>query len=207
MKIKRIKNSKDLYINYEKFPNKSKILLITGLSGSGKSTLAEELAKKYNATCFQVEWLIHAKHTTPECSYILDNFMKCYPEIIELVSNKWNNCKSEDKNQLLKKYINMFFQFFLKNKDENKLYIVEGLQLFTLIDFDILKNFPIIIKGTSSIQSLKNRLKRDLKRKKTLSRSARIKYFFKVIRQSRTYQFKHRKKLNKFIKKYENKKA
>ncbi|MGN1200636.1 MAG: hypothetical protein ACI4R8_00020 [Candidatus Caccovivens sp.] len=202
MKINIWKNVEDIAINLDKFPNENNILLITGLSGSGKSFLAKQLEKKYNASSFQVEWLIHAKHIIPEHKHILDNFLNANPQIVELVEHKWNNCKTEDKNTLLKEYMNKFFEYFLSVKDPNKIYIVEGLQLFTLIDFDKIDNFPIIIKGTSSVNSLKNRLKRDLSKPKNSKFSAKIKYFFKVLSQSRLYQFKHRKKLNEFLRKY-----
>ncbi len=196
-KIRLIKTIQDIEINREKFPYTSKVLLVTGLSGSGKSYLAKKLEKEYNATSFQVEWLIHSKHVSDECKNILETFLLENPEIVPYVNNKWNNCKIEDENELLKKYINKFFLFFLQNKNPHKLYIIEGLQLFTLIDFELIKDFPIIIKGTSSFRSLKNRLKRDLSKHK----NEKIRYFFKAIRQSKLYQFKHRKVLNKFIKK------
>jgi len=202
MKIKLFKNVKDIYINVDKFPSESKILLITGLSGSGKSTLAKELEDKYEAIPFQVEWLIHKKHVTEKCKYILDSFLELHPEIKELVDNKWNNTKKEDDNVLLKKYINLFFQHFLSLKEDKKNYIIEGLQLFTLIDYDLIKDYPIIIKGTSSINSLKQRYKRDKERKKLSSLKEKTKFTFKVLKQSKLYQFKHRKKLNKLIKKY-----
>lgn len=197
--IKIFKSQKDLQINIKDFPNKSKVLIVTGLSGSGKSYCADQIAKEYGATHFQIEWLIHTKHITEECSFILNSFFEKHPEIVELAKNKWNNCKNEDENDLLKEYINKFFIHFLEVKDPNKLYIVEGLQLFTLIDYKSIKDFPIIIKGTSSIDSLKNRLKRDLSKPKNKKLIPKIKYFFKALLQSRLYQFKHRKRLNSFI--------
>ena len=75
MKISRFFSKKDISFNLEKFPNESKILLITGLSGSGKSYLANIKKEEYNATPFQVEWLIHNKHVTEECKYILTSFL------------------------------------------------------------------------------------------------------------------------------------
>lgn len=197
--IKICKSKDDLQININDFPNKSKILIVTGLSGSGKSFCADQIAKEYGAIHFQIEWLIHTKHITEECAFILNTFFEKYPEIVELAKNKWNNCKNEDKNELLKEYINKFFIHFLEVKDPNKLYVVEGIQLFTLVDLDLIKDFPMLIKRTSSFKSLKNRLKRDLSKPKNKKVASKIKYFFKAILQSRLYQFKHRKKLNLFI--------
>lgn len=199
MKIRFFKNTNNIYYEFDKFPNKSKILLITGLSGSGKSYLAREIAHKYDATIFQVEWLKHKKYISEECEHILDSFLEKYPEIIPYVNSKWNNTKSEDNNELFKKYINLFFIHFLELKDKDKNYIIEGLQLFTLLDFNLIKDYPLIIKGTSSFISLKNRLKRDYQKRKKEKFSVKLKFFLRVIKESRLYQIKHRKKLNKFI--------
>ena len=204
MKIKLFKNVSNINFNLEQFPNSNRLLLVTGLSGSGKSYLSKELAKEYNAIIFQVEWLKHSKHISNDCKYILDSFIKKYPEIEEEVKNKWKSKKSEDKNKLFKKYINLFFLHFLEIKDSSQNYIVEGLQLFTLLDFDLIKDYPLIIKGTSSFNSLKNRFKRDYEKRKKEKLFVKIKFIFRVIRESFLYQFKHRKTLNKFIKKKEN---
>ncbi len=201
MKIKVFRNIDDIYYNVDNFPSSNKILLITGLSGSGKSHLSKEIAKEYNAIHFQVEWLIHKSHVSDECKYILDSFLDKYPSIVPLVDSKWDNVKVEDNNKLLKHYMNLFFKHFLEVKDPNKAYIVEGLQLFTLIDYDLIKDYPIIIKGTSSINSLKRRLRRDYKKRKNQKLNVRVKFLFRVLKQSRLYQFKHRKKLNLFIEK------
>ena len=202
MKVKLAKTVADFEHNVKDFATKSNILLVTGLSGSGKSYLSRQLAEKYNAVIFQPEWLKHTKHITDECRHILDSFFELHPDIVTLAKNKWNNAKSEDDNELFKKYINLFFLHFLRVKNPNKLYIVEGLQLFTLIEYNNIKDYPIIIKGTSSFKSLRNRLKRDYQKRKNEKLCVKIKFFFRVLKESKLYQFKHRKKLNKFINNY-----
>ena len=202
MKVKLAKTVADFEHNVNDFATKSNILLVTGLSGSGKSYLSRQLAEKYNAVIFQPEWLKHTKHITDECRHILDSFFELHPDIVTLAKNKWNNAKSEDDNELFKKYINLFFLHFLQVKNPNKLYIVEGLQLFTLIEYNNIKDYPIIIKGTSSFKSLRNRLKRDYQKRKNEKLCVKIKFFFRVLKESKLYQFKHRKKLNKFINNY-----
>ena len=199
LKINIFKNNKDIQFNTN---NNSNILLVTGLSGSGKSYLSNKLAQQSGASIFQPEWLIHYKHVSAEFKPLLDEFINKYSDIKPLVDSKWNNEKSEDNNQLLKKYINLLLQYFLQHTNPNEKYIIEGLQLFTLIDFDLIKDYPVVIKGTSSVNSLKNRIKRDYQKRKTLSFGKKIKWFNKVLAQSRLYQFKHRKVLNKFIKNY-----
>ena len=201
LRINILKNNKDIQFNTN---NNSNILLVTGLSGSGKSYLSNKLAQQTGASIFQPEWLIHYKHVSAEFKPLLDKFIAKYSDIKPLVDCKWNNQKIEDNNELLKKYINLLLEYFLQNIDPNKKYIIEGLQLFTLIDFNLIKDYPIIIKGTSSVNSLKNRIKRDYQKRKTLSNWQKFKWFNKVLAQSRIYQFKHRKVLNIFIKKYSN---
>lgn len=200
MKIKRFKTVNDISYGLDEFDVESKILLVTGLSGSGKSFLTNELQKKYNAHTFQVEWLKHHTHISEECEYILDTFLKKYPQIKNCVKNKWDNTRREDNNPLFKEYINLFFKHFLEVKDPNKLYIVEGIQLFSLIDFDLIKDYPIIIKGTSAYNSFKNRFHRDYQKRKGSSFPTKIKFFIRVLNESRLYQGKHVRKLNKFIK-------
>ncbi len=202
VKVRLIKNVDDITFNLDKFKKDSNILLVTGLSGSGKSYLSRQLAKEYNASIFQPEWLKHTKHITPEFKPLLESFFDIHPNIVDLAKAKWNNAKSEDKNELFKKYINLFFKHFLSNIDKDKLYIVEGLQIFSLIDFELIKNYPIIIKGTSSTKSLKNRYKRDLANKNITKRTAKFKFLMRILKEGRLYQFKHRKVLNKFIKNY-----
>ena len=203
MKIRRFKNINNIDFNSSVFSNESKILLITGLSGSGKSYLAREIAKEKDASIFQVEWLKHKKHISEECKYVLDTFIEKYPEAIPYIDTKWNNSKNEDDNELFKKYINLFFIHFLEVKDRNKNYIIEGLQLFTLLDFDLIKDYPLIVKGTSAYNSFKNRLKRDYQKRKKEKLSVKIKFFFRVVKEGFLYQGKHVKKLNDFIAKKE----
>ena len=196
--VRVFKNVNDITFN----ENDKNIIFITGLSGSGKSHLSKELANKYNSSIFQPEWLIHYTHTSEEFKPFLDEFIDRY-NIRNYVDSKWDNSKDEDNNEELKKYINLLVKEFILNANNSKKYIVEGLQLFTLIDINLIKNYYLIVKGTSSVNSLRNRIKRDYKKRKDYKLIDKIKWFIKVIKQSKLYQFKHRKKLNEFIRKME----
>ena len=196
--VRVFKNVNDITFN----ENDKNIIFITGLSGSGKSYLSKELANKYNSSIFQPEWLIHYTHTSEEFKPFLDELIDRY-NIRNYVDSKWDNSKDEDNNEELKKYINLLVKEFILNANNSKKYIVEGLQLFTLIDINLIKNYYLIVKGTSSVNSLKNRIKRDYKKRKDYKLIDKIKWFIKVIKQSKLYQFKHRKKLNEFIRKME----
>ncbi|MFA5602334.1 MAG: hypothetical protein WDA21_01190 [Bacilli bacterium] len=172
-KINIFFNRKDIYYNIDKFPNESNVLFITGLSGSGKSYLSKQLAVKYNAVIFRLEWLKHYKHCNKEGKVIIDSFIKKYPKIKPYVANKWNNESNEDKNELFTKYILLLYDYFIKNIDKDKIYIIDGLQVFTKLEPN---NYPLIIKGTSSIKSLINRFKRDYDDEEKVSLKTRIKY-------------------------------
>lgn len=195
-KIRIFKNVSDLSI----VGNEKNILFITGLSGSGKSYLSKLIAEEKNIAIFQVEWLIHYKHCSDSFKDFLDSFIMKY-NIREYVDNKWNNAKNEDDNEELKKYINLLLKEFLYTYKDKGSYIIEGLQLFTIIDYNLIKDYPILIKGTSSINSLKNRIKRDYEKRKEYSFKNKLIWFFRVLKQSKLYQFKHRKKLNELIEK------
>ena len=149
-KIRVFKNINDITIK----GNDSNIVFVTGISGSGKSYLSKKMASENNAKIFQPEWLIHYKHTSDEFKPFLDEFISKH-NIKEYVIRKWDNEKSEDENILLKKYINLLLKDFIDSCNRKDLYIVEGLQLFTLIDYELIKGYKVVIKGTSSINSLK----------------------------------------------------
>ena len=191
--VRVFKNREDITFNKKE----GNIFFVTGLSGSGKSYYSKMLAKELDAKIFQVEWLIHYKHCDEEFKKFLDDFIEKY-DINEYVLNKWNNVKKEDDNELLKKYINLLLKEFIDIYKDG-VYIIEGLQLFTLIDVCLIKNYFILIKGTGSITSLKNRVKRDYQKRKDYKFIDKVKWFIKVIKQSSLYQFKHRRKLNDFI--------
>lgn len=195
-KIRVFKNISDIYIK----GTNTNILFIMGLSGSGKSYLSKLIAKETNKKIFQVEWLIHYKHCDMEFKQFLDEFINKY-DIRKYVDDKWNNEKNEDDNNELKKYINLLLEYFMDTYKDKGEYIIEGLQLFTMIDYELIRNYPIVIKGTSSINSLKNRIKRDYQKRKNYKFKDKVVWIFNVLKQSKLYQFKHRKKLNELIKK------
>ena len=192
-RVRVFKNISDITFN----KINSNIFFVTGLSGSGKSYFAREYASNNNYEVFQLEWLIHYKHCSELFKTFLDTFIDKY-HLKEYVDNKWNNEKIEDNNKELRKYINLLLKEFMDTYKDNN-YIVEGIQLFTLIDYNLISDYYIVIKGTSSVNSLKNRIKRDYQKRKDYKFIDKVKWFIKVIKQSKLYQFNHRKKLNKFI--------
>ena len=200
MKINRLKSVDDITFNLEEFGKTNNVLLVTGLSGSGKSYLTKKLVKKYNAELIQLDWLKHQKYASKFGKVLLNKFKKKYPESIPYIDSKWNNEPDELKNDLYKKYLNLFFDFIIEHLDSKKLYIIEGLQIFCMIDYNKTLDYPIIIKGTSSMKSLLYRYKRDYDDEEKVNLKTKIRFHIRVLKASKTFQFYMRKLLNKYIK-------
>ena len=123
--------------------DKVKVLLIFGFSGSGKSTLAEKLADKYN--CENIS---------------TDDIWKKY--II-----KYKNPTNDELYKIDTKILNKIYKLQLKSKHK---IIVEGIHL-AMIDLNKLKNYAMIIKGSSQFTSAIQSFKRDIWNSNILSTS------------------------------------
>ncbi|HOZ54002.1 MAG TPA: hypothetical protein PKY25_01545 [Bacilli bacterium] len=197
--INIFRNTDDIIIN-----NNSNIYLVTGLVGSGKSYLSKKMVKENpNIILFQLDWLKFSKYADEFGKSINDGFIKNNPEVFEYMQNKFANAKPEDRNGIYKSYINKYFDYFLTQVDKDKKYIVEGNQIFSCLNQDKLigKEYNIYIKGTSCLNSLTNRIKRDYDEEEKLNIKTKIKFFIRVLKESRLFYIKHRKKLNDFIRK------
>ena len=165
----------DIYLNFDLWKKNTphNILWVTGISGSGKSTISKDLAKKYNAEYIELDmftnllvkgndtWLagIDSGKYTPH-----DLIRKYY----ELNSNlpvigSWDvdDIMSNEHDKLLVWLVD-------KIKNTNKLYIIDGAQLFMNTSetcVKLIKDEPLIIKGTSALVSHIRRVKRDLSNK------------------------------------------
>jgi len=158
-----MRNKKDLYVNFELFDSgKSNICLITGLSGSGKSTLSDELCKKYNATCIEMDMFEH-----PDMDF--------GPYSNELIFNKYFNNKPLLKQKLINNELNneelslemtnvLSYAINYCNQHPDKKFVIEGLQIFADINPDMVKGLPIVFVNTSMINSMIRKVKRDKQR-------------------------------------------
>lgn len=151
----------DIWHNFDEWkPEKGKnILLVTGLSGGGKTTLSYELAYKHKAEVFQLDWCQHPgqMQDSPETpnyglwQYVKSKQGKYFGKGIG-VSKAWHQVVIDTFN-CIREYA---------NKNPNKLFIVEGVQIpGHLHDYDGINDFPIVIKGTSLLVSLIRRFERD----------------------------------------------
>lgn len=146
-------NQKDIYKDFNKFESgKSNIVLVTGLSGSGKSTLAAKIANKYKA--------IHIELDTLEMYYkgqfTQSDLQKYEPGILAFI-----NSNSKYRKENVSQVKDMYYPYlcFLNNwckRQKDKKFVIEGIQIYDCFDpkdIDPIYKNPIIILGTSAIQS------------------------------------------------------
>ena len=161
----------DVHYNVNRFlKHEVPVLWITGMSGGGKSTLADQLADKTKADLFGIDdisWfinlIIHKEqdeinricHEDKTYAAIY-KYLLAHPEY--LVSNKhadmkkWMNCITE------------IIDIVVKRHTKRNQVIIEGVQipyLYYRRQQYFGTDCAIIIKGTSVLQSLMRRFKRD----------------------------------------------
>lgn len=179
-KTKFIKSTSDFYHNLSQWNcSTNPLLYVIGLSGSGKTTLISSLKKTYKVSCISLDALKYYNSSSKESQAIVDCFIELHPEIKKYITCEWHVSKNFLTNEkLFTYYIRLFNDYLIKYAVENeKTFIVEGIQPFVRLPMTALNNKPRIIRGTSSLQSFINAYKRD--KPKSI-----IKIMFRFIRYS-----------------------
>lgn len=196
MKIHLLKNEHITYYNLERWNiSEYPVLLVIGLSGSGKTTFANKFAKQTGSTLVSFDVLKYYNEASCESQKILDIFLETYPEIKRLINIQWKKTDASYTNdKLYSLYCVIFFDFILNySKREHKTIVLEGIQIFVRVPPEKTIGMPMIIVGSSSFKSCKNKYKRDyLKEKKDF-------YLVSFISQVYTYHIKHRFVINKYV--------
>ena len=153
-------NKKDVVLHFDAWkPERGKnILFVTGLSGSGKSTLAKEYASKYNARLIELDAI---EHRWSGCADIIARLDKEVPKYKEYSSTDWETEDGSyypDWGNVLRKSIQTAISIIGEYK---KRYIVEGIQIYECMTTESLVGKPLIIKGTSMLESMLRRFRRD----------------------------------------------
>lgn len=140
-------------------PEKGKnIMLVTGLSGSGKSTFAKNLAKRPNHMHIELDWYDHYKNFAhPENpGWVL--FVNCFRELTD--RDTWSDLDAVTRLDVFERGWTLFKEKCAKTP--STLYIVEGIQVVTLIHRcaksrggNDPKTMPLVVKGTSAYTSVK----------------------------------------------------
>jgi len=154
--------SKDnMEFNLDKFGKSENVLYITGLGGSGKSTIISEYGKKYNAEALEFDAI------TSALIHGLENLNKnkIHPIILEYLEtqnpNKLNGFNDPGFNVECVKFLDWFENRVTK---VDKLYILEGMQIFICFNPERFIGKPMVIMGTSVSKSMFRSVSRTYKR-------------------------------------------
>ena len=189
--IRFFKSKDDFVYNVENFGKKYNLLFITGLVGSGKSTLAKKIAKEKKAIILEQDYLygFNIPENDKVIKRILSGFYKSFPfakEVIEKDLWKKKAINLEQDIELKRKYNDYLISYAMNNKD--KLFIIEGVDVFKIIKAKEIKRRGIIIKRTSSFDCFCRRIKRDGLNK-----------IFLILFESKCYYIDNLKNINKYI--------
>ena len=165
---------KDYLFNIDKW-NKinNNVLFITGMSGSGKSTLTNDLCKEYNCTKIELDdvetYFMESDDNIK--NNILNKIKRNCPEASKFlvylyINNRHTFNTSSDRTYVMKKFIDWFIE---EVKYNNKLYIINGYQIYSICPPEYFKDKPIIIKEINILKSLIRRTSRFIKKKKSNS--------------------------------------
>jgi uridine kinase len=160
----------DVSVNLDKWPKKKNMLFITGHSGSGKTTIAEDMAKAVSGTVVQFDWFAcnHRITLFTEDDYGAALVKKYFNDVRPDLNN--NNKDRDDYKNIMtmngetyRREFQAFFNWLTTaiQKDSDRLYVLEGLQLIGNIDISAIEDYPIMIKGTSVLTSMIQRYRRD----------------------------------------------
>jgi len=140
-----LRSDKNYGVNLDLFPNKVKTLFICGLSGSEKQMLADRIKKNI-----------------PNCEIIsLDQLWTKQMEK-NILKTKIDENVSKTNLRLIGDYLKRV------TKDKSKCRIIEGVHFFYLYQLygdsflKYLKDYPMILLGTSAIRSAFNMLKKNV---------------------------------------------
>lgn len=138
------------------------ILWVTGFSGSGKTTIANKLKEKYpNAQVIHLDDFYCAWNKEDLTKTLPTLYPKLYPRMKDVIQRL-----QDDRNKSITEKIaalNICIEriIALSKEDYGKTsYIVEGIQVYGSIRYDLIKDQPLVIKGTSAIGALVRRFKR-----------------------------------------------
>jgi deoxyadenosine/deoxycytidine kinase len=146
---------KDATYNFDKWkPGPNNVLFITGFMGSSKDRLATSYASKYKAHAIDLDYIEYGYDKSG--MHLLDRALKEFPEWKRLYTAYQNGAAFPIRmyNAIIRRIVK------LCHEDEKNLYIVQGLHLITSNEngvncafTDMVRDQPLIVSGTSGLQS------------------------------------------------------
>ena len=187
LEVRQLFSETDMYVDYDRWVSgEAKVLIITGLSGSGKSTTASRIANKFKCDHINLDWF-SAEDIMRYLNKTDNEGSKKNPIAKYLVAwIKGPGSKYCKYNKDINRYTVIFkrsaaireFMHFILNSNHQRM-VIESIDIFmNPALFDIVKNYPIIVKETSKYTSNKRANIRE--------GSNRLKRFFEDIGQPRS---------------------
>ena len=150
----------DIYYNFEDFQNKkSNLVIVLGVSGSGKTTLSCQLAQQYNAELLSLDDFFYTHCADETKSELCKKWLKSKlgKEYMDL-----KRSKVKIDRKYIMKYSDEVFKFIFSNVSKgSKQYILEGMQITSMMTPEEIVKYPVIIKETSMLRTFYQRIRRD----------------------------------------------
>lgn len=147
-------DKEDLIIGWDQWrPERGRnIAYITGLSGSGKSTISQQIGAK-NTIVIHLDAIERC-----EVTYRTESIIKKLKAKFKWYNENWYNSDDrydDDMHHIILEIVDIC------EKNPNQLYIIEGVQLFESLIPEFFIGKPVLIKGTSILNSILRRFKRN----------------------------------------------
>ena len=155
----------DAYYNFDKFVNgQCNILFITGFSGGGKTTLTKEYSKKYKAEIIEIDnFECYMNRVKKDDGSVYSEFLY-KTDFGKEYMERYMGLTNTSVNLIFQRdFTNEMMKFLLEycGKRKNQKFIIEGMQVFRWEDYQKIKDYALIIKGTSALTSAIRRIKRN----------------------------------------------
>lgn len=155
----------DAYYNFDKFINgQCNILFITGFSGGGKTTLTKEYSKKYKAEIIEIDnFECYMNRVKKDDGSVYSEFLY-KTDFGKEYMERYMGLTDTSVNLIFQRdFTNEMMKFLLEycGKRKNQKFIIEGMQVFRWEDYQKIKDYALIIKGTSALTSAIRRIKRN----------------------------------------------